>query len=153
MADTTDLVVVGGFYGRGKRGGSYGALLLAAYDKDNGKFQTICKCGSGFTDNDLKELPIKLESSKLPKRSSQVDSKMSADVWFDPNLVLEITGDEITISPVHTACQNEVRKNSGLAIRFPRFTGRYRLDKSPEDITTTKEILDMYNTQLKKIAV
>ena len=153
MADTTDLVVVGGFYGRGKRGGSYGALLLAAYDNDNGKFQTVCKCGSGFTDDDLKELPKKLESSKLQKRSSQVDSKMSADVWFDPNLVLEITGDEITISPIHTACENVVRKNSGLAIRFPRFTGRYRLDKSPEDITTTKEILDMYNTQLKKIAM
>jgi DNA ligase-1 len=153
MADTVDLVVVGGFYGRGKRGGSYGALLLAAYDKDNGKFQTVCKCGSGFTDNDLKELRSKLESSTLSQRSSQVDSKISADVWFNPHLVLEITGDEITLSPVHTACENELRKNSGLAIRFPRFTGRYRLDKSPEDASTTKEILGMYNNQLKKIAI
>jgi DNA ligase-1 len=153
MADTVDLVVVGGFYGRGKRGGSYGALLLAAYDKDNGKFQTLCKCGSGFTDNDLKGFPSKLGSSKLRQRSSQVDSKISADVWFNPYLVLEITGDEITLSPVHTACENELRKNTGLAIRFPRFTGRYRLDKSPEDASTTKEILGMYNNQLKKIAI
>jgi len=153
MADTVDLVVVGGFYGRGKRGGSYGALLLAAYDKENEKFQTVCKCGSGFTDDDLKELPNKLDSSKLTKCSSQVDSKISADVWFEPNIVLEITGDEITLSPNHTACENELRKSSGLAIRFPRFTGRYRLDKSPEDSTTTKEILEMYNRQLKKIAV
>ncbi|MFC1506219.1 ATP-dependent DNA ligase [Thermoproteota archaeon] len=152
LADTVDLVVVGGFYGRGKRGGSYGALLLAAYNKVSGKFQTVCKCGSGFTDNDLKELS-KLKSSTLSQRSSQVDSKISADVWFHPNLVLEITGDEITLSPVHTACENELRKNSGLAIRFPRFTGRYRLDKSPEDASTTKEILGMYNHQLKKIAI
>ncbi|WP_455281286.1 ATP-dependent DNA ligase [[Eubacterium] cellulosolvens] len=153
MADTVDLVVVGGFYGRGKRGGSYGALLLAAYNKDSGKFQTVCKCGSGFTDNDLKELPIKLESSKLRQRSSQVDSKMTADVWFAPNIVMEISGDEITLSPIHTACENALRKNTGLAIRFPRFTGRYRLDKSPEDASTTKEILEMYNLQLKKISV
>lgn len=153
MADTVDLVVVGGFYGRGKRGGSYGALLLAVYDKDNGKFQTLCKCGSGFTDNDLKGFPSKLGSSKLRQRSSQVDSKISADVWFNPYLVLEVTGDEITLSPVHTACENELRKNSGLAIRFPRFTGRYRLDKSPEDASTTKEILGMYRNQLKKIAI
>jgi DNA ligase-1 len=153
MADTVDLVVVGGFYGRGKRGGSYGALLLAAYNKDSGKFQTVCKCGSGFTDNDLKELPIKLESSKLRQRSSQVDSKMTADVWFAPNIVMEISGDEITLSPIHTACENALRKNTGLAIRFPRFSGRYRLDKSPEDSSTTKEILEMYNLQLKKISV
>jgi len=153
LADTVDLVVVGGFYGRGKRGGRYGALLLAAYNKVNGKFQTVCKCGSGFTDNDLKELPSKLKSSTLSQRSSQVDSKISADVWFNPYLVLEISGDEITLSPVHTACENELRKNSGLAIRFPRFTGRYRLDKSPEDASTTKEILGMYNNQLKKIAI
>ncbi|WP_455278496.1 ATP-dependent DNA ligase [[Eubacterium] cellulosolvens] len=153
MADTVDLVVVGGFYGRGKRGGSYGALLLAAYDADNGKFQTVCKCGSGFTDDDLKELPNMLEPSKLLKCSSQVDSKISADVWFNPNIVLEITGDEITLSPIHTVCENELRKNSGLAIRFPRFTGRYRLDKSPEDASTTKEIMEMYSRQLKKIAI
>ncbi|MGB6680166.1 MAG: ATP-dependent DNA ligase [Candidatus Bathyarchaeia archaeon] len=153
MADTMDLVVVGGFYGRGKRGGSYGALLLAAYNQANGKFQTVCKCGSGFTDNDLKELLSKLKSSTLSQRSSQVDSKISADVWFNPYLVLEITGDEITLSPVHTTCENELRKNSGLAIRFPRFTGRYRLDKSPEDASTTKEILGMYNNQLKKISI
>ena len=153
MADTMDLVVVGGFYGRGKRGGSYGALLLAAYNQANGKFQTVCKCGSGFTDNDLKELLSKLKSSTLSQRSSQVDSKISADVWFNPYLVLEITGDEITLSPAHTTCENELRKNSGLAIRFPRFTGRYRLDKSPEDASTTKEILGMYNNQLKKIAI
>jgi len=44
-----------------------------------------------------------------------------------------------------------IRKGSGLAIRFPRFTGNYRLDKAAEDATTSKEIIAMYHNQLKKM--
>ena len=64
---------------------------------------------------------------------------------------MEVIGAEITLSPVHTACKNIVREGSGLAIRFPRFTGKYRDDKAPEDATTEDEILEMYQKQLKKI--
>ncbi len=151
MADSVDLVVVGAFYGRGRRGGSYGALLLAAYDEDSDLFRTVCKCGSGFTDQDLEELPSRLKPLQTTHKHPRVDSKITADTWFVPNMVLEIIGDEITLSPVHTTCMGVVRPNSGLAIRFPRFTGRYRQDKSPEDASTTKEIMEMYKAQLKKV--
>jgi len=152
MADTVDLVVVGALHGRGKRGGSYGALLLAAYDVDENVFRTVCKCGSGFTDQDLEELPKKLKPFQIPHKHPRVDSRISADIWFVPNLVLEVIGDEITLSPAHTTCMGAIRPGSGLAVRFPRFTGNYRLDKSPEDANTTKEILEMYNSQLKKLS-
>lgn len=152
MADTVDLVVVGAFHGRGKRGGSYGALLLAAYDENEDVFRTVCKCGSGFTDQDLEELPKKLKPFQLSHRHPRVDSRLEADIWFVPGIVLEIIGDEITLSPIHTACFNAVRPDSGLAVRFPRFTGNYRPDKSPEDASTTDEILEMYKSQLKKVA-
>jgi len=46
---------------------------------------------------------------------------------------------------------NSIRPGAGLAIRFPRFTGRYRTEKAPEDATTAIEIIEMYNNQLKKI--
>lgn len=42
-------------------------------------------------------------------------------------------------------------KESGLAIRFPRFTGKWREDKAPEDATTVREIVAMYRAQLKQI--
>jgi len=151
MTDTVDLAVVGAFYGRGRRAGTYGALLLAAYDEDGDIFRTVCKCGSGFTDKDLAELPKTLKPYEIKHKHARVDSKLAADIWFSPSLVLEVKGAEITLSPIHTTCLNAIRQGSGLAIRFPRFTGNYRADKAPEDGTTTKEIMEMYQSQLKRV--
>ena len=151
MMDTVDLVVVGAFHGRGKRSGTYGALLMAAYDKRKDVFQSVCKVGSGFTDEDLQKLPELLEPYKIPHRHARVETGMEADIWFEPKIVLEIIGDEITISPIHRAAWSMIKEGYGLAIRFPRFTGRYRFDKAPEDATTTDEILEMYRRQLKKL--
>ncbi len=152
MQDTVDLVVVGAFAGRGRRGGNYGALLLAAYDEKDDVFRTACKCGSGFKDEDLAKLPEMLEKYKINHRHPRVDSKIVADTWFVPGLVLEVIGAEITLSPIHTCGLNSIRPGAGLAIRFPRFTGKYRTEKSPEDATTTKEIVGMYRSQLKKLS-
>jgi len=151
MRDSVDLAIVGAFAGRGRRGGTYGALLLAAYDKSNDVFRTLCKCGSGFTDEDLDKLPKLLEKHRVDHRHSRVDSKIEADVWLVPALVLEIVGAEITLSPIHTCGMNSIRPEAGLAVRFPRFTGKYREDKSAEDCTTTDEIVEMYRAQLKKV--
>jgi DNA ligase-1 len=152
MQDTVDLAVVGAFAGRGRRGGTYGALLLAAYDEKDDVFRTACKCGSGFKDEDLAKLPEMLEKYKINHRHPRVDSKIVADTWFVPGLVLEVIGAEITLSPIHTSGMNSIRPGAGLAIRFPRFTGKYRTEKSPEDATTTKEIVEMYRSQLKKLS-
>ncbi len=152
MTDTVDLVVVGAFHGRGKRGGTYGALLLAAYDPDEDTFKTVTKCGTGFTDEDLAKLPKMMEKHKIPHRSPRVNSSLEAEVWFEPKAVVEVIGAEITLSPIHTCALDAIRKGSGLAIRFPRFTGNFRLDKAAEDATTTKEIVEMYRSQLKKVA-
>jgi len=152
MVEPVDLVVVGAFHGRGRRAGSYGALLATAYDPDEDVFRTVCKVGSGFTDKDLERLPGMLGEYRRDERHPRVDSILGADVWFSPSLVIEVLGDEITLSPIHTSAFNLVRENSGLAIRFPRFTGRWREDKAPEDATQVKEIVDMYNAQLKTIS-
>jgi len=151
MTDTVDLVVVGAFYGKGRRAGTYGALLMAAYDPETDTFKTVCKVGSGFTDEELATLPKKLEPYKLPAKHPKVDSDMKADAWFEPALVAEILGAELTLSPLHTCCKGWAKPGVGISIRFPRFI-RWREDKGPRDATTTKELYEMYLRQLKKIS-
>jgi DNA ligase-1 len=145
LSDTLDLVVVGGLAGRGRRAGMYGALLLAVYDPAGDRFQTICKCGTGFSDAELAGLPARLAPLARAQRPARVDSLWAADVWFEPTLVVEVLAAELTLSPHHTAGWGVLKEDAGLALRFPRFTGRWRDDKSPEDATTVREVLDLYH--------
>ena len=150
MQDHVDLVVIGALYGRGRRAGNYGALLVAAFDPEQDIYRSVCKVGSGFTDENLLEMPGRLDEYKVDHKPSNVDSLMEPDVWFDPVVVMEVLGDEITLSPNHKAAFNMLREGSGLAIRFPRFT-RWRDDKGAEEATQVSEIVDMYNAQLKTV--
>ena len=151
MTDTVDLVIVGALHGRGKRAGTYGTYLLAAYNPDTDTFETVTKVGTGFKDTDLEKLPKLLNKHKISHKNPRVNSTLDVDVWFEPAVVIEIRGAEVTLSPVHTCGMNIIRERSGIAIRFPRFTGKYRVDKSAEDATNSEEIVEMYRSQLKKI--
>jgi DNA ligase-1 len=146
LTDTLDLVVVGGLAGRGRRAGMYGALLLAVYDPAGERFQTICKCGTGLSDAELAGLPARLAPLAKAQRPARVDSLWAADVWFEPTLVVEVLAAELTLSPHHTAGWGLLKEDAGLALRFPRFTGRWRDDKAPTDATTVEEAVAMYRT-------
>jgi DNA ligase 1 len=146
LSDTLDLVVVGALYGRGRRRGVYGALLLATYDPATDTFPTICKCGTGFSDAELAALPGQLAPMARLERPARVDARQPADVWFEPSMVIEVLAAELTLSPNHTTGWGQVRDAAGLALRFPRFTGRYRDDKAPEDATTVAEAIQLYRS-------
>ncbi len=137
MSDTLDLVIVGAYHGKGKRSGGYGALLCAAYNEKEDVFETVCKLGTGLTDEVLAELPKKLAKYKLEHKPARLKVKreMEPDVWFEPKIVVEVLGAELTKSPFHTC-------GSGLALRFPRFI-RFREDKKAEQATTSKEVEGM----------
>lgn len=147
LVDSFDLAVVGAFYGMGKRAGKYGALLMAAYDQDTGRFGTACKLGTGFDDAFLDALPGMLEKFRSEGKPGSLDAEMEPDVWFLPGLVLEVAAADISLSPIHTAARGAVREDSGLGLRFPRFTGRVRDDKTPEQCTTAAEIAEFYRIQ------
>ncbi len=146
LSDSVDLVIVGAFHGRGKRTGVYGTILASAYDEDTDTFPTVCKIGTGFTDEILDELKRRLDPLVLETRDPKVISDLEADVWFEPKLVIEVLGDEITVSPTHPAGREQMREG-GLAIRFPRFTGRFRDDKDPRQATTVADLIDLFEQQ------
>jgi DNA ligase-1 len=143
LTDTLDLVVVGAYSGKGKRAGTYGAILCAVYNHEEDVFQTLCKLGTGFTDQQLAELPNKLEDAQSDSRPArvQVSDQIEPDYWFVPKYVLEVKGSEISESPIHTANWNSEKKR-GLSLRFPRFQ-RWRPEKSQDQATTVEEIIQM----------
>jgi DNA ligase 1 len=147
LADTLDLVIVGALYGRGRRVGTYGALLLAAYDSASDIFRSTCKVGTGFTDKDLEDFYVTLEKHRIEHKHARVDTRMEMDVWFEPEIVIEVIASEVTLSPSHTAAMASIRQNYGLALRFPKFTGKVRDDKNPEDATDVTELISMYKQQ------
>ncbi len=151
LGDSLDLVVIGAFFGKGRRTGKYGTFLLASCDYDTDTFTSICKVGTGFKDEDLDQIYQILSNKVTIKKNPRIDSKMEADVWFEPELVIEIVASEITLSPIHMAARNKIRKDTGLALRFPKFTGKIRLEKDADDASTNEEVLTLFKGQ-KKVA-
>jgi DNA ligase 1 len=151
LADSIDGVVVGAFHGRGRRGGRYGALLLAVYNPELDQFESFSKVGSGFDDTTLAELPGRLKPHESESAPEGVVTGLSPDRWVVPKLVMEVRGAELTLSPIHRAAFNAIRPRAGLALRFPRFTGRWRDDKDATDATTSSELLKLYRSQVKHL--
>lgn len=142
IRETFDLIIVGKYYGRGKRKGSFGALLCAIFNEEEQRFETFTKVGTGFTEEDAKEIDSLLSGhlvNETPK-NVLIKSRMLPDIFVEPAVVIEVLGTEITESPGHTAGQGE--GDTGFALRFPRFL-RIRYDKGPADVNTVKEIRNL----------
>jgi len=144
IQDTIDCVVMGYDFGKGKRTEfGMGAFLVGVYDVDTDSFLTIAKIGTGLTDIEWKFLKEKIDQQKLILKNKPsnyvVEKNLECDVWVEPQIVVEIKADEITKSPIHSA---------KLALRFPRLQ-RFRDDKEVTDITSLKELEEMYEASLR----
>lgn len=104
-----DLVVVGGYYGKGKRTNVYGAFLLACYDQDSEEYQTICKIGTGFSDEMLQSHYQELKPLELEKVRGDIKTGgAKPDIWFEPKVVWEVLTADLSLSPIYTAAQGLV---------------------------------------------
>jgi DNA ligase-1 len=150
LCDTIDAVIVGYMRGRGARARlGIGAVLVAVYDAKTDTFPTIAKVGSGLSDAEwVKKLRHALDACKITSKPPRVRSRLTADVWAEPKYVTTVLADQITRSPVHTCAL--AKDGFGLALRFPRFVGGIRDDKSPEQATSVREIERLHAMSLRK---
>ena len=75
---------------------------------------------------------------RRPPRSTPLYSSAASDVYKRQ-----------TLSPIHKTAINEIRKDAGLALRFPKFTGKIRVEKIVEDASTDEEVMSLYKGQNK----
>lgn len=142
LPDTVDTVVMGYTLGKGKRAGfGVGQFLVGVVDPVSEKIKTLTKIGTGLTDEQFKELAIRLQKLKVMKKpqSYELHKNYTPDYWVEPKLVVELAGDDLTVSPIHT---------SGYALRFPRLVG-FRDDKNVKEATTIDEIKTLFKLQKK----
>ncbi|KAL8723030.1 MAG: hypothetical protein Q9225_000572 [Loekoesia sp. 1 TL-2023] len=152
IGDSLDLVVLGAYYGRGKRTSVYGAFLLACYNAATQMYETVCNIGTGFSEAILEELhsilsEITIEKPK-PFYSHSTVPKDQPDVWFEPRVVWEVKTADLTLSPRYKAGAEALGDASGkgISLRFPRFL-KVRDDKKPEEATGSRMVVEMYKKQ------
>jgi len=150
LEDTIDCVILGYYFGKGKRAQfGIGAFLVGVFNKKEDKFQTVAKIGTGVKDQGWIDLKKKCDAIAVQNQPKNVEcpKDLAPDVWVSPDIVCLVRADEITLSPLHTA--GKTKKDLGFALRFPRFMG-YRPDKKPTQATSVNEIKRLYEDQFVK---
>ncbi|MEK6954814.1 MAG: ATP-dependent DNA ligase [Candidatus Micrarchaeota archaeon] len=149
VADTFDVVIIGYYYGKGKRAQfEFGGVLTAIYDPGSQKYKSIAKVGTGFSEEEMGQFKKELEGISLKEKPASVESEITPDVWVKPKIVIEVNADEISRSPTHSAGKGLVG-DEGFALRFPRLVS-VRKDKGPKDATTESEIFELFELQGQK---
>lgn len=148
LGDSLDLVVMGAYYGKGKRTGAYGGFLLGTYNDERDKYETCCKLGTGFSDELLADIYSRLNKKVTEDVTDYIysDKNTLPDVWIEPEYLWEVKAASISLSPVYMAGRSGER---GFSLRFPRFV-RERSDKGPKDASTSQVLLQMYNESINK---
>ncbi|AEO69451.1 uncharacterized protein THITE_43396 [Thermothielavioides terrestris NRRL 8126] len=153
VGDSLDLVVLGAYYGKGKRTSVYGAFLLACYNPGTDTYETVCNIGTGFSEAVLEELHDSLSQIVIdrpkPFYSHSSVGQHQPDVWFEPRYVWEVRTADLTLSPRYKAGMKEGVDPSGekgISLRFPRFI-KVRDDKKPDEATTSRQVAEMYRKQ------
>eukprot|EP00944_MAST-04C_sp_MAST-4C-sp1_P008644 g8644.t1 len=158
MGDSLDLVPIAAWRGKGKRTGWYGAYLCACYNEEEEEFQTVCKIGTGFSDENLEKFykffseegkERILDSKPMEYNVRKDAATLRPDIWLKASMVWEVKAADLSISPAHTAAIGDAHDTKGIALRFPRLL-RVRDDKDVFDATSSEQVLTMFNEQANR---
>ena len=149
FGEALDCIVVGGYYGSGKRGGMLSSYLcglrldgFGQADANPQKCYSFFKVGGGFTANDYAQIRHKTEGKWMdwdPKRPPTDIVELAGgdrqhekpDVWIYPK-------DSIVLSVKAASIHNTEQFKSGVTLRFPRFK-KLRDDKDWKSALSLEE--------------
>ncbi|KAJ1272656.1 hypothetical protein BS78_06G220100 [Paspalum vaginatum] len=149
-----DVIIIGGYYGSGRRGGEVAQFLvgLAVPSEDNSypkRFLSFCRVGTGLSDEECDTLVTKLKpyfrKNEYPKRPPTFyevtnDSKERPDVWIespDKSVIISVTSDIRTIKSEVFAAP--------YCLRFPRIQ-RVRYDKPWHECLDVQAFVDIVHS-------
>ena len=92
------------------------------------------------------------EDKILEKKPPYYRTGETPDMWFPAEVVWEIRGADLTVSPVHSAALGLVHPSRGISVRFPRFICK-RADRNPEECSTAADIAEMFHAQTRKMNI
>eukprot|EP01147_Barroeca_monosierra_P009635 gene9635-1856_t len=154
LADTLDLLIVGGYHGEGtRRSGGISHFLLAVAEppapgEKPKQFNTFCKVGTGYSLGELRDIQSKLrphwKNAHDRVRLAMPGFKEKPDVWIEPekSLIVQIKAAEI--------CPSE-KFAARYTLRFPRLQ-RFRHDKNWWECALQTELPVLYERASGKIA-
>ncbi|KAA1468079.1 DNA ligase 4 [Dentipellis sp. KUC8613] len=154
MGETVDVLVVGGNYGSGRRGGGVSTVVCAVLDDRNvqegeePKYSTFVRIGSGFSYADyvwIRSKPWKEWDPKRPPQFLQTANKSvedKCDLYLEPedSFIIKVKAAEITPTDQY---------HMGFTMRFPRAL-IIRDDLTIEDCITATGILESIRTETKR---
>ncbi|KAF2365283.1 DNA ligase ATP-dependent [Trinorchestia longiramus] len=150
LADAADLVVLGAWYGTGKKGGMMSVFLMGCYDSLSRKWCTVTKVHTGHDDATLEALQHSLKMTKISGDYDRVPAWLNCSRTMTPDFVAadpkdspvwEISGAEFT--------QNQIHSAEGISIRFPRVT-KQRPDKDWQQATSLQELKELFKVSKEK---
>src|SRR5947199_3877924 len=147
LRDTVDCVIVGYYYGKGRRASwGLGSLLVSVYDKATDTLPTVTRVASGLSEAGWQDLYKRLSPDRIDHPDPRVRYVLGPDVWVVPRYVVELQADEVTRSRMHAA--GKMDDGPGYALRFPRIV-KERPERAPEDATSVDEVFELFKMQGK----
>ncbi|XP_053563764.1 DNA ligase 4 [Bombina bombina] len=142
LMDELDLLIIGGYWGTGSRGGMMSHFLCAVAETPSpGEkpyfFHSVCRVGSGYTMKELYDLGIKLAPHWKPYRKRDPPVSIlcgveKPEVWIQPcnSVIVQIKAAEIVSSDMY---------KTGCTLRFPRIE-KIREDKGWYECMTLDDL-------------
>ena len=177
LNDDLDLVIIGGYYGTGKRSGVLSHFLLAValdeqhsttnksnqddeldfFEDDDKKeiicrpenFYSFCKIGSGYTYKELKDFNVKLADkwNTFDKKNPPKHIQFGYQV---PDVWIE-PKDSFIVQVKAVEITKTDKYKTGLTLRFPRLE-KFRHDKPWYECMKFSELTDLFKKNEGKLA-